>query len=606
MGDHTGSSVAVASESSHQARGMISMRRVGLIVFLALVAMIPLCPPFYVTMGSYIGLYTMVALGLVLLTGVTGLTSFGQAAFMGLGAYTTAVLTTTLSWSPWLALVIALLLTIGVALVLGAITLRMGGHYLPLATIAWGISLFFLFGSLPELGGQTGLSDIPALAIAGVEFRDERIYYYLIWLVCLVAMWGTVNLLDSREGRAIRALKGGLSMAEAFGASGLRLKMVVFVYSAILACLAGWLYAHMQRFVNPSPFGVNTGIEFLFMITIGGAGSIWGSVVGATLITFLKTALQGILPKLIGQTGNFETIVFGVMIILVLQWMRGGIWVFFERFLPSKPNKAIGDTSDLPMRTQPQRGEPLLRVDGIRKEFGGLVAVKNVSFDVCAGEIVGLIGPNGAGKSTTFNLISGELPRTDGNVYLGTEKISGLRPSKIARRGLSRTFQHVKLIPGMTVIENVMIGAYLRTSEGFFSAGLRLNRTIEKKVGAEAAKQLKRVGLEESMYVPAGSLPLGKQRIVEIARALCSDPILLLLDEPAAGLRYKEKQELARLLEQLRGEGMTVLIVEHDMEFLMNLVDRIVVMEFGRKLAEGLPHEIRSNPEVLEAYLGGV
>jgi branched-chain amino acid transport system permease protein len=248
----------------------------------------------------------------------------------------------------------------------------------------------------------------------------------------------------------------------------------------------------------------------------------------------------------------------------------------------------------------------LLRVDGIRKEFGGLVAVKNVSFEVAAGEIVGLIGPNGAGKSTTFNLISGELPRTDGNVYLGAEKISGLRPSKIARRGLSRTFQHVKLIPGMTVIENVMLGAYLRTNEGFFSAGFRLNRTIEKRVGAEAAKQLKRVGLEDSMYIPAGSLPLGKQRIVEIARALCSDPILLLLDEPAAGLRYKEKQELARLLEQLRSEGMTVLIVEHDMEFLMNLVDRMVVMEFGKKLAEGLPHEIRSNPEVLEAYLGGV
>ncbi|MBT0653455.1 ABC transporter permease subunit [Geomobilimonas luticola] len=582
------------------------MRRVGLIAFLALVAMIPLSPPFYVTMGSYIGLYTMVALGLVLLTGVTGLTSFGQAAFMGLGAYTSAVLTTTLSWSPWLALVIALLLTIGVALVLGAVTLRMGGHYLPLATMSWGISLFFLFGSLPELGGQTGLSDIPALAIAGVELRDERIYYYLIWLVCLAAMWGTVNLLDSREGRAIRALKGGLHMAEAFGASGLRLKMVVFVYSAVLGCLAGWLYAHMQRFVNPSPFGINVGIEFLFMITIGGAGSIWGSVIGATLVSFLKTALQGILPKIIGHTGNFETIIFGIMILMVLQWMRGGIWVFVERFLPPKPNKDVGEASDLPVRTQPRRGEPLLRVDGIRKEFGGLVAVKNVSFEVAAGEIVGLIGPNGAGKSTTFNLISGELPRTDGNVYLGAEKISGLRPSRIARRGLSRTFQHVKLIPGMTVIENVMLGAYLRTNEGFFSAGFRLNRTMEKRVAAEAARQLKRVGLEESMHVPAGSLPLGKQRIVEIARALCSDPILLLLDEPAAGLRYKEKQELARLLEQLRSEGMTVLIVEHDMEFLMNLVDRIVVMEFGKKLAEGLPHEIRSNPEVLEAYLGGV
>jgi len=582
------------------------MRRIGLIVFLLLLAFIPLLPPFYVTMGSYIGLYSMVALGLVMLTGVAGLTSFGQAAFMGLGAYTSAILTTTFSCSPWLSLLVALVMTVGVALLLGSVTLRMGGHYLPLATMAWGISLFFLFGSLPSLGGHTGLSDIPALQLFGVELRDERIYYYLIWLICLLAIWGSLNLLDSREGRAIRALRGGLSMAEAFGASGIRLKMIVFVYSAILACLAGWLYAHMQRFINPSPFGLNIGIEFLFMTTIGGAASVWGAVIGATVVTFLKTSLQGILPKLIGSSGNYESIVFGVLIIMVLHWMRGGIWVFIERFLPARKNKTVGKTSELQTRSQPQRGELLLKVDAIRKEFGGLVAVKNVSFDLYAGEIVGLIGPNGAGKSTTFNLISGDLPRTDGNVYLGSERISGLRPPAIARRGLSRTFQHVKLIPGMTVIENVMLGAYLRGSDGILSAGLRLNLKQEERVAAEAAQQLKRVGLEDAMFVAAGSLPLGKQRIVEIARALCSDPILLLLDEPAAGLRYKEKQELARLLESLRGEGLTVLIVEHDMEFLMNLVDRIVVMEFGRKLAEGLPHEIRSNPEVLEAYLGGV
>jgi len=582
------------------------MRRTGLIVFLVLLALIPLLPPFYVTMGSYIGLYSMVALGLVLLTGVAGLTSFGQAAFMGLGAYVSALLTTMYSCSPWLTLVIALLLTTGVALLLGAVTLRMGGHYLPLATMAWGISLFFLFGSLPALGGYTGLSDIPALSVAGVELRDERFFFYLIWVICLVAMWGSVNLLDSREGRAIRALKGGLSMAEAFGASGTRLKMIVFLCSAVLACLAGWLYAHLQRFVNPSPFGLNVGIEFLFMTTIGGAASVWGAVVGATLVTALKTVLQGVLPKLIGASGNYETIVFGVLIILVLQWMRGGIWTYVERFLPARRPKEVGESSDLTSRPQPARGELLLRVDALRKEFGGLVAVKNVSFDLHAGEIVGLIGPNGAGKSTTFNLISGDLPRTDGNVYLGSERISGLRPPAIAKRGLSRTFQHVKLIPAMTVLENVMLGAYLRTGEGIFSAGLRLNQKSEAKVAAEAARQLTRVGLEEVMFSPAGSLPLGKQRIVEIARALCSDPILLLLDEPAAGLRYKEKQELALLLRALREEGLTVLIVEHDMEFLMNLVDRIVVMEFGRKLAEGLPHEIRANPEVLEAYLGGV
>lgn len=582
------------------------MRRIGLILFLALLAFFPLMPSFYVTMGSYIGLYSMVALGLVMLTGVAGLTSFGQAAFMGLGAYTTAVLTTSCAYSPWLTLVISLVLTVGIALLLGAITLRMGGHYLPLATIAWGISLFFLFGSLPALGGHTGINEIPPLTVLGVDLRDERIYFYIIWLICLIAMWGSVNLLDSREGRAIRALKGGLSMAEAFGASGIRLKMIVFIYSAVLACLSGWLYAHMQRFVNPSPFGINVGIEFLFMTTIGGAASIWGAIIGSTVVTLLKTSLQGILPKLIGNTGNYEPIVFGVLIIMVLHWMRGGIWVFVEKLLPARKHKSVGQSSDLACRTQPRKGDLLLKVDAIRKEFGGLVAVKNVSFNLYAGEIVGLIGPNGAGKSTTFNLISGDLPRTDGNVFLANENISGLRPPAIARRGLSRTFQHVKLIPAMTVLENVMLGAYLRTNEGVFSAGMRLNLKSEERIAAEARKQLRRVGLEESMFAQAGSLPLGKQRIVEIARALCSDPLLLLLDEPAAGLRYKEKQELATLLEALRGEGLTVLIVEHDMEFLMNLVDRIVVMEFGRKLAEGLPHEIRSNPEVLEAYLGGV
>ena len=582
------------------------IRRIGLALFLTLLALLPLCSSFYITLGSYIGLYSMVALGLVLLTGVAGLTSFGQAAFMGVAAYTTATLTLKFGWSPWLTLLVALALTLAIAFILGAITLRMGGHYLPLATIAWGISLYFLFGTVPALGGSTGIADIRALQLFGLELRDERMYYYLIWGVCLSALWVTINLLDSREGRAIRALKGGTSMVEAFGASGLRLKTIVFIYSALLACLAGWLYAHMQRFVNPSPFSLNQGVEFLFMITIGGPFSVWGAITGATVITLLKTVLQGILPKLINQTGNFEIIVFGIMIVAVLQWMRGGIWSLVERLLPPKPDKPVEASSELSMRAQPEHGTMLLRVDAVTKAYGGLVAVKKMSFQLSAGEIVGLIGPNGAGKSTMFNLISGELPRTAGNIYLGTENISGLRPPQIARRGLSRTFQHVRLIPGMTTIENVMIGAYLRTHDGIFAAGLRLNRTREAQVRAEAAKQLRRVGLEESMFVPAGSLSLGKQRIVEIARALCGDPILLLLDEPAAGLRYLEKQELAALLAELRSQGLSVLIVEHDMDFLMNLVDRIVVMEFGEKLAEGLPQEIRTNPAVLEAYLGGV
>ncbi len=583
------------------------IRRVGLILFLLFLLIVPLLPAFYLTMGSYIGLYSMIAIGLVLLTGVTGLTSFGQAAFMGLGAYTSAVLTTQLAWSPWLTLLVALALTFIIAFILGAITLRMGGHYLPLATIAWGISLYFLFGTIPLLGGSTGIADLPALNLFGLEFRDEKIYYYLIWAVCLVSLWTSTNLLDSREGRAIRALKGGVSMVEAFGASGLRLKNIVFIYSALLACMAGWLYAHMQRFVNPSPFGLNQGIESLFMITIGGPFSFWGAITGATVITLLKTVLQGVLPKLIGHSGNFEIIVFGIMIVVVLQWMRGGLWALVERLLPPKANRSIvSDSSGLGTRSQPPRNTPLLTVTDVTKAYGGLMAVKQMNFEVSSGEIVGLIGPNGAGKSTMFNLISGEVPRTAGTVHFGSHLISGLKSYQIARLGLNRTFQHVKLIPGMTTIENVMIGAYLRTNDGIFSAGLNLNRASDDRVRAEAAKQLRRVGLEQHMFTPAGSLSLGSQRVVEIARALCADPLLLLLDEPAAGLRYLEKKELAKLLSSLRDEGLSVLIVEHDMDFLMNLVDRFVVMEFGEKLAEGLPHEIRSNPAVLEAYLGGV
>jgi len=580
------------------------VRGIGFIVFVVVLAVVPLFPPFYLTIASYIGLYSMVAIGLVLLTGITGLLSFGQAAFMGLGAYTTAMLTLNLHWSPWLTLFVSLGLTLAAAMLLGGITLRMAGHYLPLTTMMWGIGLYYLFGSVPSLGGYTGLSDIPPLNFFGHEMRSGRGCYYLIWIVCLVSVWVTSNLLDSREGRAIRALKSGLPMVEAFGVNAFRLKIMVFVYSALLACLAGWLYAHMQRFINPAPFGIGPGIEFLFMIVLGGASNVWGALVGASVFTVLKTFLQGFLPRVLGRAGDFEIIVFGILMIGCLQWLPSGIWAFIERLLPPRKNPAIPNSSNLAVQAQPAHGELLLKVENIRKEFGGLVAVNNVSCEIYAGEIVGLIGPNGAGKTTMFNLISGELSRTAGNISLASKKISGLTPHQIARLGLSRTFQHVKLIATMTVIENVMLGAYLRTHDGFFAAGARLNRVTDAQVRAEAAKQLRRVGLEENMFALAGSLPLGKQRIVEVARALSADPILLLLDEPAAGLRYLEKQELAKLLNTLRNQGLTVLVVEHDMDFLMNLADRMVVMDFGKKLAEGLPREIRMNQKVLEAYLG--
>jgi len=385
------------------------------------------------------------------------------------------------------------------------------------------------------------------------------------------------------------------------------MRLAIFVLAGLLAGISGWLYAHVQRFVNPMPFDIRPGIELLFMTLVGGAGHIAGAVVGAAIVVLLKNVLQDVLPAITRYSAQLEVVFFGVLFIVLLQKARGGVVPMILRFLP-RPEPVV-PTQEVPLvgrARPPVTDQPVLLIEHATKRFGALAAVNDVSFEVKPGEVLGLIGPNGAGKTTLLNLITGTAKPNSGRIVFLGDDVTPLPPRRIAAKGMARTFQHVKLRPNMTLLDNVLLGTYPRTRSGFIAGALRLDRTEERSARFEALQQLRRVGLGEKFGDLAGNLPLGQQRLLEVARALAANPVVVILDEPAAGLRQLEKKTLSDLLRGLRRDGMTIVLVEHDMDFVMNLVDRIVVMDFGAKLAEGLPASIRADARVQEAYLGGV
>ena len=542
------------------------------LAFMIALAVLPV-PVFWITLANYIGMYSLVALGLVLLTGIAGMMSFGQAAFVGLGAYASAVLTTSYGASPWIGLLAGVAVTVLAALALGALTVRLSGHYLPLCTLAWGLSLFYLFGNLTLLGQFDGITGIPPINVFGFELRSGRHIYLLIWLMVALAVMATLNLLDSRSGRAIRALKGGVVMAESCGVNTARTKMLAFVIAAVLAGLSGWLYAHLQRAVNPTPFDLSAGIGYLFMAVVGGAGYVWGALVGAALMTLLSDWLQSVLPALLGQSGNYEVVVTGLLMILLLQRAPAGIWPLLVRAVqwpfrrrmgstaapaelaPPAGLRAIGQARALPQRAKPAHGSPVLEVRLARKNvrrpggrqrrelFAGRGRDRRTDrAQRCRQKYHVQPGQRRAAPERGRSALHGPARRWPALALDGPGRHGAYLPARAADARHERASRTSPSVP---------ICAATRAR---WLAQLRLNRAEEASLFAQARTQLERVGLGGDGLREAGSLALGQQRLLEIARALACDPVLLLLDEPAAGLRHQEKQALATVLRQLRAK----------------------------------------------------
>jgi len=557
---------------------------------------------YYVGLVAVLGVNAIVVIGLAFLM-ATGQISLGHAAFLGLGAYVSALLTMKIGMPVVLAIVCATLSCAVVGYVLAKLTLQLKGHYLPLATLAYGIAISVCFvGAMDLTGGASGLSGVQPITVFGHRF-DTRETALSIWLIIALLVMGYHRIYQGRIGRVARAFKSNHIMASAFGVNVSATRTQIFVLSAALGGISGALYGCYMQFLSPSAFSLEASINLLIMAVLGGAAGPLGAVLGCVIFTAIDLASQYVIATLLHWPGQVETMVFGAgLIVILLKWPNGLLsWMGASRPGPAKSNNFLNhDGKPVEAVRQPAT----LMVRNITMKFGGLTALSDVNMSVPSRSIVGLIGPNGAGKSTLFNVLTQVFAASSGEVNFNGQPLPKNFPD-VVRKGIARTFQHVQLVQDMDVLQNVLIGGYINGRSGLFSSALGLDRTEEARLASEARLALARVGLQDVASKKVSELPLGSQRLVEVARALMARPSLLLLDEPAAGLRRSEKERLSSLLKSLRDEdGMTVLIVEHDMELVMGCADHLFVLNFGNLLAQGNPAEVQKNPDVINAYLG--